>query len=144
MKKLLVVASSKITYSPDMESKIQKIRNLLNNFHGIVPSNGRSVRIRKTEDSVTFTGRYDFIDNPEMLDIFKNYGEESVTNFEIADKLYDGYFTDMFKNLFVPELQKITSFRYSVQTGGSGSVMYIKFRVVIDIAEPDEEGYEEE
>lgn len=144
MKKSFIVSASKINYNADVESKIQKIKNLLNNFHGIIPSKGRSVRVRKTEDSVTFTGRYDFIGDPEMLDIFTNYGEEAVSNFEIADKLYDGNFTTMFKDLWVPELQKITSFRYSTQTGGLGSVMYLKFRVIIDVDQPDEEGYEEE
>lgn len=145
MRQSFIVVASKITYNSDIESKIQKIRNLLNNFHGIIPDGGRSVRVRRTEDSVIFTGRYDFISNPEMLDIFTGYGEEAITNFEIADNLYDGEFSNLFKDLFVPELQQIIRpFKCDVQTSGLGSVMYLKFRLIIDLNKLGEEGYEEE
>ena len=48
MKKSFIVSASKINYNADVESKIQKIKNLLNDFHGIIPSKGRSVRVRKS------------------------------------------------------------------------------------------------
>lgn len=130
MRKFTVTASKR-SYGDDIDSKIIKIENTLNDFDGIIPDN--KIKVRRTESKVYFTGRYDFVPDHDALDYMTTYGEESVPNYEIAKQIYDGDPVNVFEDVIIPELQNIAPVEYRLRKGGLGEVQYVEFRVILSV-----------
>ena len=130
MRKFTVTASKR-SYGDDIDSKIIKIENTLNDFDGIIPDN--KIKVRRTESKVYFTGRYDFVPDYDALDYMPTYGKESVSNYGIANQIYDGDPVNIFEDVIIPELQNIAPVEYRLRKGGLGEVQYVEFRVILSV-----------